>query len=101
MEHSSRVVEEVATSACGKSNWLIGIPIAVLYFHSLTLGIILLGLWAAIDIALAWRRSQIRRRKLREMLCETQYAKEQGFRPESLQLWSLPWPHNRRSAQLR
>lgn len=100
MEHSSRVMEQAVTSG-QKSGFLFGIPaalIGVTCFYSVVLAIILLVLFVAAVIVFNWWRVQIKLRKLREILCETQYAKERGYRPESLRLTRFPWSHKEPSA---
>jgi hypothetical protein len=95
MEHSSGVMEQAAISG-QKSGFLFGIPAALIgatCFYSVALAITLFVLFVAVVVAFSWRRAQTKLRKLREILCETQYARERGYRPESLRLSSFPWSH--------
>jgi hypothetical protein len=95
MEHSSHVLEQAATSGL-KSGFLFAIPstlIGVSCFYSVALAIVLFVLFVAAVIAFSWWRGKIKLRKIREMLCETQYARERGYRPESLRLARFPWSH--------
>jgi hypothetical protein len=74
--------------------WRLAIPFGIVgasFYFSIRAGFALLGLFV-ID-ALVFQRRWIRehRQRGRRMLCETEYGKVKGYRPETLRLFSFPW----------
>jgi hypothetical protein len=74
----------------------IGLPLGVVvasFFYSATVGCILAGLFVICLVVLVRRRVQTQQQRVREMLCETKYARERGYRPETLKIYDFPWSH--------
>jgi hypothetical protein len=51
----------------------------------------ILGLYIVFYVFFELLRGPALRRRTRELLCETQWARAQGYTPDGLRLMSLPW----------
>lgn len=74
--------------------WRFAIPVgilAVLFLYSLQAGFTLLAFFViyALFFLRPWLRAN--RQRVRQMLCETEYARMKGYRPHDLKEFSFPW----------
>jgi len=79
--------------------WRLAIPagiVAVLFLFSIRAGFTLLALF--VIYALLFLRPWLRenRQRVRQMLCETEYGRMKGYRPDNLRDFSFPWSRRTR-----
>jgi len=62
----------------------------VSFVASWQLGVAALALYAIYIVVSGWPRLRAMRRRSRELLCETEWARGRGYTPERLRWWKLP-----------
>lgn len=77
-----------------KSGLRFGIPAALIavsfsFGHSVTTGLILSGLTIVYMLTFERRRIRAHQKRVRGMLCATEYARSRGYQPETLRI--SPW----------
>ncbi len=93
---ASYVRRERATGATGSSVWPeIRLHSFASHAHcrgaSVYFGRNLVGLYIVYALLVPWLLGPGDRRRFRETLCATQYAKARGYQPETLRMFSFPW----------
>jgi hypothetical protein len=64
---------------------------AAYIYYSYSGALIVVGAAAMYVIAVWWWRVLCHQRRMRELLCATNYASDKGYRVDSLKLFSFPW----------
>lgn len=67
------------------------IAISFSFGHPLTIGLILSGLFILYVLIFERRRIRAHQKRVREMLCATEYARSRGYQPDTLRMFAFPW----------
>jgi uncharacterized membrane protein len=67
------------------------IAVSFSFYHSVTLALVFLILLVLYELIFEGRRFRAQKKRIREMLCDTEYARSRGYHPETLKMFAFPW----------